>query len=91
LRIARIASDHALILPHRTNPCGYDFREQQVARRNIGLIQRRVRLLAARLALLAAASMTREAALLPFNSVYVTVSTISRISFMCAQARIELE
>ena len=29
LRIARIVSDHALILPHRTNPCGYDFRERQ--------------------------------------------------------------
>jgi soluble cytochrome b562 len=29
LRIAPIASDHALILPRRTNPCGYDFRERQ--------------------------------------------------------------
>jgi hypothetical protein len=33
----------------------------------------------------------REAALLRFNSVHVTVSTICRISFMCAQARIETE
>ena len=24
-------SDHALILPYRTNPCGYDFRERQVS------------------------------------------------------------
>ena len=36
-------------------------------------------------------NMTTEAALLLFNSVYVTVSTIWRISFLCAQARIELE
>ena len=36
-------------------------------------------------------SMTREAALLLFNSVHVTVSAICRISFMCAQTRIEME
>jgi hypothetical protein len=35
--------------------------------------------------------MTGEAALLLFNSVHVTVSTICRISFVCAQARIETE
>ena len=35
--------------------------------------------------------MTREAALLLFNLVHVTVSTICRISFVCAQARIEAE
>jgi hypothetical protein len=40
---------------------------------------------------LAAADMTKEAALLLFNSVPVTVSTICRISFVCAQARIEAE
>jgi hypothetical protein len=40
---------------------------------------------------LSAGSMTREAALLLFNSVHVTVSTICRISFACAQARIETE
>ena len=40
---------------------------------------------------LAAAGMTKEAALLLFNSVPVTVSTICRISFVCAQARIEAE
>ena len=40
---------------------------------------------------LAAAAMTKEAALLQFNSVAVTVSTICRISFVCAQARIEAE
>ena len=40
---------------------------------------------------LAAAGMTKEAALLLFNSVHVTVSTICRISFVCAQARIEAE
>jgi len=40
---------------------------------------------------LAAGSVTREAALLPFNSVRVTVSTICRISFVRAQARIETE
>jgi len=34
---------------------------------------------------------TKEAALLLFNSVPVTVSTICRISFVCAQARIEAE
>ena len=33
----------------------------------------------------------REAALLLFNLVHVTVSTICRISFVCAQARIETE
>ena len=33
----------------------------------------------------------KEAALLLFNSVPVTVSTICRISFVCAQARIEAE
>jgi hypothetical protein len=33
----------------------------------------------------------REAALLLFNSVHVTVSTICRISFVCAQARIEMK
>src|SRR2546426_10985693 len=38
-----------------------------------------------------AGSMTREAALLLFNLVHVTVSTIWRISFVCAQARIETE
>jgi hypothetical protein len=38
-----------------------------------------------------AGSMTREAALLLFNLVHVTVSTICRISFVCAQARIETE
>jgi hypothetical protein len=32
--------------------------------------------------------MAREAVLLLFNSVHVTVSTICRISFVCAQARI---
>jgi hypothetical protein len=35
--------------------------------------------------------LTREAALLLFNLVHVTVSTICRISFVCAQARIETE
>jgi len=35
--------------------------------------------------------MTKEAALLLFNSVPVTVGTICRISFECAQARIEAE
>jgi hypothetical protein len=40
---------------------------------------------------LAAAGMTKEAALLLFNSVPVTVGTICRISFVCAQARIEAE
>ncbi len=40
---------------------------------------------------LAAAGMTKEAALLLFNSVPVTVSAICRISFVCAQARIEAE
>jgi hypothetical protein len=40
---------------------------------------------------LAAAGMTKEAALLRFNSVPVTVSTICRISFVWAQARIEAE
>ena len=40
---------------------------------------------------LPAAGMTKEAALLLFNSVPVTVSTICRISFVCAQARIEAE
>ena len=40
---------------------------------------------------LAAAGMTKEAALLQFNSVHFTVSTICRISFVCAQARIEAE
>src|SRR5260370_41057367 len=35
--------------------------------------------------------MTKEAALLLFNSVPVTVSTICRISFVCVQARIEAE
>jgi hypothetical protein len=40
---------------------------------------------------LAAAGMMKEAALLLFNSVAVTVSTICRISFACAQARIEAE
>jgi len=39
----------------------------------------------------AAAGMTKEAALLLFSSVHVTVSTICRISFVCAQARIEAE
>ena len=39
----------------------------------------------------AAAGMTKEAALLLFNSVLITVSTICRISFLCAQARIETE
>jgi hypothetical protein len=39
----------------------------------------------------AAAGMTKEAALLPFNSVHVTVSTICRIGLVCAQARIETE
>jgi hypothetical protein len=34
---------------------------------------------------------TREAAVLLFHSVYVTVCTICRISFICAQARIETE
>jgi hypothetical protein len=33
----------------------------------------------------------KEAALLLFNSVYVTVSTICRIGFVCAQARIEMK
>jgi hypothetical protein len=37
------------------------------------------------------AGMTKEAALLLFNLVPVTVSTICRISFVCAQARIEAE
>jgi hypothetical protein len=41
--------------------------------------------------LLAAGSMTGVAALPLFNSVDVTVSTICRISFVCAQARIETE
>ena len=40
---------------------------------------------------LAAAGMTKEAALLLFNSVPVTASTICRISIVCAQARIEAE
>ena len=40
---------------------------------------------------LAAAGMTKEAALLQFNSVPVTVSTICRINFVCGQARIEAE
>jgi hypothetical protein len=40
---------------------------------------------------LVAAGMTKEVALLLFNSVPVTVSTICRISFVCAQARIEAE
>ncbi len=40
---------------------------------------------------LAAGSMKGEAALLLFNSVDVTASTICRISFMCAHARIETE
>jgi hypothetical protein len=40
---------------------------------------------------LAAGSMTREAALLLFNSVHLTVSTVCRISFVCTQARIETE
>ena len=40
---------------------------------------------------LAAAGMTKDAALLLFNSVPVTVSTICRISFVCAHARIEAE
>jgi hypothetical protein len=35
--------------------------------------------------------MTKEAALLLFNSVPIIVSTICRISFVCAQARIEAE
>jgi hypothetical protein len=35
--------------------------------------------------------MTKEAALLLFDSVPVTVSTICRINFVCAQARIEAE
>ena len=39
----------------------------------------------------AAGSMTREAALLPFNSVRANVSTIYRISFACTQGRIETE
>ncbi len=39
----------------------------------------------------AEAGMTKEAALLLFNSVHVTVSTICRIGFVCAQARIETE
>jgi hypothetical protein len=39
----------------------------------------------------AAGSMTREAALLLFNSVHVTVSTICRIGSVYAQARIETE
>ena len=34
---------------------------------------------------------TKEAALLQFNSVRITVSTICRVSFVCAQARIEAE
>jgi hypothetical protein len=38
---------------------------------------------------LSSGSMTREAALLLFSSVHVTVSTISRISFVGAQTRIE--
>src|SRR4051812_46861023 len=40
---------------------------------------------------LAAAGTTKEAALLQFNSVRITVSTICRVSFVCAQARIEAE
>jgi hypothetical protein len=44
-----------------------------------------------RLALVGCGDMTKEAALLLFNSVPVTVSTICRISFVCAQARIEAE
>jgi hypothetical protein len=40
---------------------------------------------------LAAAGMTKEAALLQFNSVRITVSTICRVSFVWAQARIEAE
>jgi hypothetical protein len=40
---------------------------------------------------LAAAGMTKETALLQFNSVRITVSTICRVSFVCAQARIEAE
>ena len=40
---------------------------------------------------LAAAGMAKEAALLLFNSVPAAVSTIRRISFVCAQARIEAE
>ena len=39
----------------------------------------------------AAGSMTREAALLLFNSVRANVSTIHRISFACTQGRIEME
>ena len=35
--------------------------------------------------------MVHAAALLLFNSVHVTVSTICRISFVCTQARIETE
>ena len=38
-----------------------------------------------------AAGMTREAALLLFNSVRANVSTIYRISFACTQGRIETE
>jgi hypothetical protein len=40
---------------------------------------------------LAATGVTKEAALLLFNSVPVTASTICRISFVCAQAWIEAE
>ena len=39
----------------------------------------------------AAGSMTRETALLLFNSVRANVSTIYRISFTCTQGRIETE
>jgi hypothetical protein len=39
----------------------------------------------------AAGSMTKEAALLLFNSVRADVSTIDRISFACTQGGIEME
>jgi hypothetical protein len=39
----------------------------------------------------ATGSMTKEAALLLFNSVRADVSTIDRISFACTQGRIEME
>ena len=38
-----------------------------------------------------AGNMTREAALLLFNSVRANVSTIYRIGFVCTQGRIETE
>jgi hypothetical protein len=35
-----IASDHAMILPHRANPRGYDFRERQLDTEALSLLKR---------------------------------------------------